>query len=181
MNIGLDLDGVLHPWHEGVWRRLTNEGYIDTSFDVYWDQGWLEMREEQPILFMNMVNDPLMYSSQAPYFGVRSFLKSLKNDGHTIWYITQRPEHLEFTTECWVRHWRLPFEENLIRVDTSKKRIIIEKEIDLFVDDSERHVVAVKDFTNVILIEKPWNKEVQKDYNSVASVLQIGKYINGKE
>ena len=77
MNIGFDIDGVLHPWHEGVWEKLTQYGYINSSFDIFWDKEWEVMRKEKPILFMNMVNDSLMYSSKAPYFGVESLLKNL--------------------------------------------------------------------------------------------------------
>ena len=130
---------------------------------------------------MNMVNDHLMYSSQAPYFGVRSFLKSLKIQGHMIWYVTQRPDHLDYTTRAWVRHWRLPFEENLVRVDTSKRKVVIEKEIDLFVDDAARHAIDLDKFTKVILVKRPYNKDIQKNFDTVDSVLEIGKYINGKE
>ncbi len=181
MNIGLDLDGVLHPWNEGVWKRLTHEGFITSSFDEYWDKEWKVMRDEKPTLFMNMVNDPLMYSSQAPYFGVRSFLTTLKNAGHKIWYVTQRPVHLKYTTESWLRHWRFPFQKNLIVTENSKKMAVITNEIDLFVDDAARHVIELDNFTKVILVRKPWNKDVQKNFDTVNSVLEIGKYINGEE
>ena len=181
MNLGFDLDGVLHPWHEGVWKRLTHEGYITSTFDEYWDRGWLDMKENQNILFMNMVNDPLMYSSQAPYYGTIELLNSLKEDGHKLWYITQRPPHLEYTTKAWVRHWKFPFQDNLVRVDTSKRMVIIEKEIDLFVDDAVRHVEDLKNYTKVLLVKRPYNKEVQENFDTISSVLEIGKYINGKE
>ena len=178
MNLGFDLDGVLHPWHEGVWKRLKHEGYIDTTFNVYWDKEWIDMRDNKPTLFMNMVNDPLMYSSQAPYYGVRSFLKFLKIQGHNIWYITQRPFHLDYVTRAWVRHWKLAYPENVVRVEGSKRRTIIEKEIDLFVDDMPKHAEDLDDFTKVILVKRPYNVDVQKNFDTVDSVLQIGEYIN---
>ena len=181
MNLGFDLDGVLYPWHEGVWKQLTVDGYITSSFEEYWDKEWKIMREKQSTLFMNMVNEPLMYSSQAPYFGVRSLLECLKLDGHKIWYVTQRPRHLDFITRQWIRRWRLPFEDNVIRVEGSKRQVIIENEIDLFVDDAIRHAEDLKDFTKVILVKRPYNKEIQENFDSVDSVLQVGKYINGKE
>jgi uncharacterized HAD superfamily protein len=180
MNLGFDLDGVLYPWHEKVWKELTNMEKITSSFEVYWSEEWKDMRENQNTLFMNMVNNPLMYSSQAPYFGVRSFLKSLEIEGHDIWYITQRPRHLDFTTRAWVKHWRLAYPENVIRVETSKRRAVIEKEIDLFVDDSIRHAEDLKDYTRVVLRKRPWNTEIQENFDTVDSVLQVGRYINGK-
>lgn len=179
MNLGFDLDGVLYPWHEKVWSILTNDEIISSSFDEYWDKEWIVMREEKPTLFMNFVNDPLMYSCMSPYSGVRSFLLDLKHKGHKIWYVTQRSKHLDFTTRAWVRHSQLPFEDNVIRVEGSKRRTIIEKEIDLFVDDATRHAEDLKDFTKVILVRRPYNKEIQKNFDSVNSVLQVGRYING--
>lgn len=181
MNLGFDLDGVLYPWHEKVWSELNISGLIESTFNEFWDKEWLIMREEKSILFMNFVNDPLMYSCMSPYYGARSLLKTLKESGHTIWYVTQRSKHLDFTTRQWVRHWKLPFEDNVVRVEGSKRLTIIEKEIDFFVDDAIRHAQDLKDFTKVILINRPYNKEIQKDFDSVDSVLQVGKYINGKE
>jgi FMN phosphatase YigB (HAD superfamily) len=181
MNLGFDLDGVLYPWHEKVWKELTNMDKIDTTFDGYWSN-YKEWRTEgnNETLFMNLVNDPLMYSSQAPYFGVRSFLKSLEIEGHDIWYITQRPRHVDFTTRAWVKHWRLAYPENVIRVETSKRLPVIEKEIDLFVDDAIRHAEDLKDYTKVILRNRPWNVGAQENFDTVDSVLQVGRYINGK-
>jgi len=180
MNIGFDLDGVLHPWHEGVWKRLKREGHITTSFEQFWSN-WIEWKENNKILFMNMVNDPLMYSSQAPYYGADKMLHELKDVGHIIWYVTQRPSHLDYTTKHWVKRWRLPYPENLIRVEKSKKIVVVAKEIDLFVEDAARHAEELDGFTKVILVKRPYNKEVQENFDTVNSVLEIKKYINGKE
>jgi hypothetical protein len=179
MNLGFDLDGVLHPWHEGVWKLLKGRGYIDSSFEQFWSN-WTEWKENNRILFMNMVNDPLMYSTQAPYYGADKMLQELKDRGHKIWYITQRPSHLDFTTKAWAKRWKLPNYENLIRVETSKKKAVIEKEIDLFVEDAIRHAEELNGFTKVILVKRPYNVEVHDKFDTVDSVLEVTKYINGR-
>jgi uncharacterized HAD superfamily protein len=178
MNLGFDLDGVLYPWHENVWKTLRELGIVESSFEVYWDKEWIDMRENQNTLFMNFVNEPTMYSALAPYYGVKELLDKFKEDGHTIWYITQRPEHIDFITRRWVKRWRLPFSDNVIRVETSKKIPVVEKEIDLFVDDAIRHAEELSNYTKVILVRKPWNKEIQEKFEGVDTVLHIGEYIN---
>ena len=177
MNIGLDLDGVLHPWHEGVWKKLRAEGFINSSFEVFWSEEWEDMRDNKNTLFMNMVNDPLMYSSQAPYFGVRSFLKFLNLQGHNLFYVSQRPSHLEFTTKQWIRHWKLSQEDNVFVVKTSKRDVVIEKEIELFVDDASRHVQELQNYCKVVLVRRPYNVDVQENFDCIDSILQLGEYI----
>ena len=181
MNLGFDLDGVLYPWHEKVHREMLHRGETTESFDKFWQEGWLRMKEENRVLYMNYVNDPLMYSSSAPYYTVEDLLNSWKNQGHKIWYITQRPLHLKFVTESWVKRWKFPYPENLIRVEESKKLPVIENEIDLFVEDAIRHAEELKNYTKVILIKRPYNKEIQKEFITISNVTELPQYINGKE
>ncbi len=122
-----------------------------------------------------------MYSSKAPYYGVESFLNKLASDGHTLWYISQRPSHLDFTTRMWVKQWKFPFQENLIITDNSKRMAVIDNEIELFVDDAPRHILELCEYTKVILIERPYNKSIQNEFDSVDSVLKVEQFINGKE
>lgn len=178
MNIGFDIDGVLYPWHEKVHRDMVSKGHITNTFDKFWDKCWLEMKDTNETLFMNYVNDPLMYSTSPPYFGTEELLYKLKRQGHLIWYITQRPKHLDFVTKSWVRRWRLPYEENLIRVDTSKKLPVIENNIDLFIEDAIRHAEELDGFTKVILVKRPYNKDIQDDFTTINNLTELPEYID---
>jgi len=181
MNLGFDIDGVLYPWHEKVWRDMIFREHISSSFDKFWDKEWLEMKENNRTLFMNYVNDPLMYSSSPPYYTVDYLLDVWKKDGHKIWYITQRPDHLDYVTKAWIKRWRFPYQENLIRVKESKRRAIVENEIDLFVEDAIRHAEDLDGFTKVILVKRPYNKEIQNKFTTVNNITEVPQYINGKE
>ena len=181
MNIGLDIDGVLYPWHEGVWQKLKTEGYIDSNFDTFWNKEWIDMRDNRSTLFMNLVNDPMMYSSHAPYYGTRELLKTFDEAGHKLFYVSQRPRHLEFTTKAWVTHEKLPQEDNVFVVETSKRDAVIVNQIDLFVDDAPRHVEELQEFCKVVLVRRPYNRDIQENFECIDSILQLGEYINGKE
>jgi uncharacterized HAD superfamily protein len=139
------------------------------------------MKENRKTLFMNYVNDPLMYSSNPPYYTTEFLLDIWKKKGYKIWYITQRPEHLNYVTEAWIKRWKFPFPENLIRVETSKKLPVIENEIELFVEDAVRHAEELDGFTKVILVKRPYNKEIQDKFTTINNITELPKYLNGKE
>lgn len=181
MNLGFDLDGVLYPWHERVWRDMVQRKHISSSFTEFWDEEWLVMKDERRTLFMNYVNDPLMYSSSPPYYEVDSLLKGWSKDGHKIWYVTQRADHLDYTTKSWIKRWKFPSPENLIRVAESKKLPIVTNEIDLFVEDAKRHAEELDGFTKVILVKRPYNKDIQDDFTTINNLTELPQYIKGKE
>ncbi len=144
MKIGIDIDDTLVNTKEvqiKVWQRYIKEypkeGYSkDLPADINgWDDPYIQD-------FWDIYREELTFS---PKFKANAskIIKKLNNDGHELCIITSRPDNKYKDLKGQTREW---FKQNDIAINTlytnirDKASILVEKDIDLIVDDDIKHI-----------------------------------------
>lgn len=168
--IGFDLDGVLYDWHGVVYTWMQD---YHKDFDVPYAEFWLEwiQKEENRKLADFLTKVPTLCTKIIMSDSMNKMLWDLSKDLE-IFYITARPREVHFATSWWIKTSKVPYPENLIFAK-DKVPHIIDNSIDFFVEDMVKHALELRNYTNVILINKPWNEIIQGEFPLLSSVLEI--------
>jgi uncharacterized HAD superfamily protein len=168
--IGFDIDGVLYNWHGVVYDwMLDYEKGFDIPYAEFWTD-WIDKPERKQLAnFLTKV--PIFCTKLIMTDSMNKMLWDLSRDLE-IFYITARPREVHFATKWWIKSSKVPYADNLIFAK-DKVPHIIDNNIDFFVEDMTKHVLALRNYTNVILVKKPWNEVIQGEFPAVQSVLEI--------
>lgn len=158
MRIGLDLDGVLYPFHECTYRFVVNNFNEAESFSDY----WLGFDSKPSIYTNNIINTLVLYDSVDVSPLIKTKLDLLRH-GFEFFYITNRPLCTKTVTEKWMRRNRLPNLDNLYLSTSNKLAEVLELNLDFLVDDSASVISTVNNYVNCCLINKVWNLHL--DFN----------------
>ena len=100
-----------------------------------------------------------------PFNGAKETLSSLREAGHKIFFITSRPKENKQLTIKWLEKHNITFDElNVIGHDEEKGVYGDKLDLDMFVDDLEKHLVSMfkhkkKWCKGLLLFSRPWNTE----------------------
>lgn len=167
INIGIDIDGVIYPWHYSIYKYFTEfKNFIGTQYE-FWKYFNTLSKEEQHYF----VELPFIYSDTTPHEDVLNTLPLLAELGE-IYYITHRPSAVKYQTEKFFLKYNLPFSENLIFTD-DKVTFIRLKNIKYFVDDLPKNIEDVSGITKAYLFKAPHNKDVQDNYQCVSTLKEF--------
>jgi uncharacterized HAD superfamily protein len=173
LRLGFDVDGVLYPWHEIIYNYMKYEHKMKKSYSEFWkevttskitdwnngmEKFWLEnnlflvQRDIRPDIL-----DTLNYLTEV----------------FDIYYVTSRIKTNWSATKYWFKRNKLPQIDNLYMVEGEKLPTILSNEIDFFVEDRIKHVLELKNHTEVILVRQPWNEEIWDEIPTIDSVTQV--------
>ena len=172
--IGLDLDGVLYPWHQIIYEEVKFRKGIEEDYREFWRKAKEENYHR--VLLEALVEVPMFYSQR----DIRSHVLEVVNElakMYQIFYITTRPESARSATLNWIERSKLPYASNLI-ITQNKKPYISMLECDYFVDDKHKTIDDIKDITNAILFKADYfYDEDVEGYNYIETLdelLEIG-------
>lgn len=164
MRLGIDMDGVVYPWHEEVYRWFQeNRGY-EKDIKEFWEHGNELIKEWH-------LEIPFLYNSTTPRQDVLEYLPKLAELGE-IYYITARPTSVWQTTRKFFDFYDLPFKENLLYERNKAGRVRL-LGLDYFVDDMPHHVDSLLGITDVYLFHCIHNREQREGYKTVASLKEF--------
>jgi uncharacterized HAD superfamily protein len=167
MNIGIDIDGVLYPWHYSVYKYFTEfKNFIGTQYE-FWNYFKKLPKDEQ----LYIVNLPFLYSDTTPHDDVLETLPLLSTIAE-IYYITHRPISVEHQTEKFFVKYNLPFSENVVFTD-DKATFIRLKNIKYFVDDTPKNIDDVKGITRAFLFKARHNVDARENYECVSTLREF--------
>lgn len=175
MNIGFDLDGVLYPWHSSIYSYFEQYRKYTGSYFQFWSTDW-KLPEIQEHIGM-LTHVPTFCEDREPLPEVMDTLHVIENGGHTVFYITQRPEEVRFATWHYLNRHHFPFEENLYIVDGSKTTLGRSLDLDLYLDDREKNVSEMSAVCLTVLMAQPWNLDFQDKYPTIHNIKEILKFI----
>lgn len=164
MRIGLDLDGVLYPWHYSIYRYFTEfKGYSGDIIDF-----WTNHRDEITDYYVSL---PHLYLDTSPTQDVLTYVPKLAELGE-LFYITARNDDLKGVTQKFFKIYDLPFKENVI---FSKNKAIYVRlnKIDFFLDDLPKHVDELKGITKAYLFKAVHNINQREGYNVICSIKEF--------
>jgi uncharacterized HAD superfamily protein len=156
MNIAFDLDGVLYPWHRVIYNYI-RENYKDFSatYTELWSNPYSFFTPEW---WSYIASVPLMYQSAIPDKDIVDMLQKLDEEGHTIYYVTNREKELERVTRWFLETYNFPQAGNLI-ITKEKDHTVRTLEIDIFVEDKPTNLEMLSPLCKTLGIEHPWNEK----------------------
>lgn len=165
--IGLDLDGVLYPFHKTVYGILTRYHSLSMDYKPFWhfarEIGYMQ-RE-----ITDLVNIAETYLTGKISDINKKAINELVFTGNEIFYVTARPFQMESITKMWLLNQGLPFANNLKIGSHSKIKSVVGYKCDVFVDDRNTVVEEIKNVTRAIMYKA--------DYHYLAYVMEY-EYIN---
>jgi uncharacterized HAD superfamily protein len=179
--LGFDLDGVLYPWQEVIYQYQRYHAGEEHSFQDFW-------KEATERVFNTKLGDfwltnNLFYVQRDIRPEILDVIHYL-NDIYDVYYITSRVKSARYATKYWFKRNKLPNFDNLYFADGEKLPLVLQHEIDYFVEDRIKHILELKDHTNIILIRQPWNELIWDEVPTLDSVLQLPELLgveNGRE
>lgn len=166
MKIGLDADGVLYPFEEGLRHYLTQYVGLEpeqlgeiTQWHLYED--WGLSREEFKEYYTDAINSGVLFSVPGPYEGTTAGLQRLVDAGHSLHVVTARgdtghPGRAEGMTRFWLAMHLPP----ITSLTFSSDKTIVNT--DVFLEDKlsnydDLHFAGVR----VYLMDRPWNQQLE--------------------
>lgn len=175
MNIGLDIDGVVYPWHESIYRHFIEQGKFSGTSRGFWD--WFT-RPEQNELAHYYVKIPIFYLDTTPTEDVLEYVPKIAEIA-TIFYITARPEESRLATEKFFKIYQLPFSENVIFTNDKPNHVRVNK-IQYFLDDRDKHVDELMGITNAYLFKAVHNYKYRDQYSTINSMKEFYEILRSK-
>ncbi len=151
LRIGLDIDGVIYPWHWSLYRYFTEFKGFTGDERAFWT-----MIKSMPYGSIEyFVSLPTLYLDTSPTSDVLINLPKIAELGE-IFYITARTDELRWATGKFFDNYRLPFKENII-FSKDKANYVRLNKIDCFLDDQPNNLDALKGVTETYLFKAVHN------------------------
>lgn len=161
MNIGLDIDGVVYPWHESIYRYFREYRGFTGSAREFWTY-FMGLPHDVQEYYVSI---PTLYLDSVPTPDVMTYVPKLAEVA-TIYYITSRSSALWWATKKFFSIYDLPFSENVI-FTKDKVNYVRELKIKYFLDDLPRNVDALLPVTDVYLFKAAHNWEHRDAYKTL--------------
>jgi uncharacterized HAD superfamily protein len=174
VRIGLDLDGVIYPWHWSIYRYFTEFKGFEGTQREFWEYIWTLPKDIQHYYVML----PMMYNDTSPTVDVQTYLPKLAELGD-IYYITARDESLYYVTRKFFEFWNLPFKENVVFTDDKPSYVRL-LNIDFFLDDRDKHVDELIGLTDVYLFKAVHNWKVRDNYRCLNTLKEYYEIVKEK-
>lgn len=171
LNLGFDLDEVV--------VNITGEieKYLKYKYDIYWPPEYFKeyglidgtYHKDEKLNktiqedLWKVANSPEFQMFAEPFDGAKEALLSLKRNDHKIFFVTSRPKRNKSFTVDWLEHNGIPFDKlSVIGHDEEKGAYGCKLDLDMFVDDLEKHLVSMSNYKKtwtkgLLLFNRPWN------------------------
>jgi len=170
--LGLDIDGVLYPFHEALYTYFQYEmNYVGTYQEFWLDYIPSMDLEKQKIVMSN----PIPYDMILPSVQVMEFLSYAK-DNSEIYYITHRPDELERITRRYFKRYDFPFQDNLIFTGDKVTACRLYG-ITHFIDDFVNQVERVSAVADAYLMSRIHNRDYQDGLKIVHNLKEFKEIV----
>lgn len=167
--LGFDLDGVIYPWHDAVYNYVTTHMGVTETFENFWTEFDANYTD---IWRQNILDTLHLYANIVPKPRHLLLLHELSKR-YRIIYITARDEiKLGWVTHNYLKRYNYPNYEE-VYFSKFKRPIIIEQEVDFFVEDKKSHVQELIGFTDLILMKTIYNKDIWDVVSTIRSLDEL--------
>lgn len=171
LRVGLDIDGVIRPWHESMYRYFQVHKNYEGDESAFWDY-FRSLPEHAQSYYVSI---PLMYLDTMPREDVLVYVPKIAEVAE-IYYITSCGASLWWATEKFFDMYNLPFKENII-YSADKSTHIRLLRLDYFVDDLAKYLEDAKGITKVYLFKAVHNRADRERFPVVNSMKEFYEII----
>ena len=169
MRYGIDADGVIANFLDAFRKHLNNRfGSCLKREDItsyYWHENTDKFNKDDFFTEFHKFGRAAGYRNLELIPGVVDALERIANNGHEIFYITNRPEYTRQDTIDYFKEHNLPFKKNLFYAHGDKSPIINKLNIDIFVEDSSEVISNLLSNTKVKIycMDYAHNRDVEHE------------------
>jgi len=174
MNIGIDIDGVVYPWHDSIYRYFKEEKRFTGTAREFWKY-FMSLPVDVQMYYVSI---PIHYLDASPTDDVLTYLPLIAELG-TVYYVTNRTPDLMPVTRKFFNNFSLPFKENVIFTDTKANYIRL-LNIEMYLDDRGKNVDEVVGLTDAYLFKAVHNWEYRDKYKLINSMKEFYEKIKGE-
>jgi len=177
LKLGFDIDGVISDF-VGYFAKVVGRHYglslVETDFYCYDLDLILGITKEQRNRFITTG----LFRNLEPVPGAKTALRKLKSEGHDIFILTSRGEHLTKVTKDWLRNNEIPY-SRLMTLNGGEKHLA-DVDLDLVVEDNLAEAIGLTKRFEVLLFDRPWNRSLNAErlFKRVHSWNEITKEVN---
>jgi len=78
------------------------------------------------------------------------------------------------STHKWFKDSAVPYLENVfIATDDNKVPFILKHDIDIFVEDRDKYIRALQEYTQIIVVKKLWNQHLWDEFPCINHVTEL--------
>jgi len=176
MNLGFDIDGVIANFSKPLLDTIKEKyGLTLQVMDIYTFDLNIVLgitKAEGNQLITETLKKDLPLNS-----GAKETLEQLSREGHSIYLLTGRYDHLRDLTQSWLKEKGVPYNQ-LHLLNIGEKYLAKVDPLDLIVEDSlEEALEWTHKVRNVLVYDQPWNKtfqQVKKPDYVLKEALRVG-------
>lgn len=180
MNLGFDIDGVIANFTEPLLETIKEKyGLTLKVTDIYTFDLRIVLgitKAEGIQLITETLKKDLPLNS-----GAKETLEQLSREGHSIYLLTGRYDHLRELTQTWLKEKGVPYTQ-LHLLNIGEKYLANVDSLDLIVEDSlEEALEWTRKVRNVLVYDQPWNRTLNVknltkrvyNWNQIYSEIQV--------
>lgn len=182
MKIAVDMDEIIAGFLDAfiIYQNEThNTAFKKSDFFSY--EFWRvtgDAKEEDIKKVYNFIDSPY-FDNIEPITGAIEALKRIKDQQHSLYIITSRPDDFSHKTKIWLEKYLPNIFEKVIHSNAyfknkkarKKSEICDELGVDIMIEDNLDYAIeCLKPNRKIILFKYPWNEEREhpKEINTVA-------------
>lgn len=193
MRLGFDIDEVMADIITSLLKFMYDKYKISRSISVFEKYGLEECRyifndklnEEIKKQLRELVHSNTFLYGLRPIYGAIDSINALHSEGHSIYFITSRPNKNKKVTYDWFAKHEISYDDIVVTNGISKGDVVNSLDLDMFVDDHGDYLNDImsvnKINTKLLLLDKPWNicynnKKVKRVFNWNHILREINEY-----
>jgi len=157
MKLGFDVDGVISDF-VGSFAKVLGSHYglslVEPDFYCYDLDLILGITKEQRDKFITTG----LFRNLKLIPGAKTALRKFKVEGHDIFILTSRGDHLTEVTIDWLRDKGIPY-SRLLTLNGGEKHLA-DVDLDLVVEDNLAEAIGLARRFKVLLFDRPWNRSL---------------------
>jgi uncharacterized protein len=187
MKIGVDIDGTVKDTHRAaieVYNKELNRSVtLEDAPDFYLDKAYGLSSDEGGRLWRKL--EETIYELGLPLDHASEVLNDLVKRGHTITFITARPDikNIRAITITWLKKHGFPYTgDNLVMNSQDKARVAKEKGIELFFEDAPEHLDnLIENGIRTIIVDASYNQQYPASIPRIKDWLEVYGHIGEKK
>lgn len=175
---GIDLDGICFGFGDGFRAWLGDKCNIfiedEEITSYYWYEGTNKIDKETFFKEFDKFGRAQGYRNLKLLPGTREALWAIKNAGHELYYVTNRPGYAVTCTVEALRVNGFPDRENLEFAFGAKAPIINDLGLDIFIDDSPRTIAEIAANTQARIY--CWDYEYNRHLHNLSGYTRVSSW-----
>jgi len=174
-NFGFDLDGVLYDWAGAAYEYIKYLGKADLPLVPFWKRNISGTEPFTELFWKDIIKIPTIYTM---YSAKKEDVETLQelSKYFSLYYITHRPEEVQYTTYSWLKKNGFPDIHNLFHTKQRKEIAVRLHDCKYYVEDRPEY--NLRYVTRLFVKTTYYNDPYTKDNDGITVIDNISEILN---